>query len=61
MPLLQDDTTVKASWNSGASSHYVYVLDGDRNVRIAHYHESTAFASDGERLIEWVDEVLASR
>ena len=61
IPVLQDDSTTKALWNCGASSHYIYVIDGERNVRYALYSDTEAFSSSGARVIEWIDDVLGNR
>lgn len=58
IPVLQDDSKTKALWNCGASAHYLYVLDGDRNVHFAHYSETEPFAEDGLRLVEEIDSLL---
>ncbi len=60
VPILQDDSTVQAFFNSGASKYHFYVLDGQRNVVYAHY-SLTVEDEDGEalRLIDEVNEVLA--
>ncbi len=61
IPLLQDDSTTKAFWNCGASAHYVYVIDGERAVRYALYHDTRAFENGGARVVAWIDDVLAGR
>lgn len=60
LPILQDDATVQAFFNSGASKYHFYVLDGARNVAYAHY-ALTVEDEEGEalRLADEVNEVLA--
>ncbi len=57
IPVLQDTEEVQAFWNSGASPFYVYILDGERNVRYAHYRLS--FDGDEmERAVQEINDVL---
>ena len=59
LPILQDDSKIQAFFNCGADKNYFYVLDGDRNIRFAHYL-LTVEDEDGEqlRLIDEIDQVL---
>lgn len=57
VPVLQDTDEVRAFWNSGASPFYVYILDGERNVRYAHYRLSFD-GDEQERAIQEINDVL---
>jgi len=60
LPILQDDSTVQAFFNSGAGKYHFYVLDGARNVVYAHYALTVEDAEgEGQRLADEVNEVLA--
>ena len=60
LPILQDDSTVQAFFNSGAGKYHFYVLDGARNVAYAHYALTVEDAEgEGQRLVDEVNEVLA--
>lgn len=59
LPILQDTTDAMAFWNSGASSYYYYILDGDRNVVLAHYRLTIEDETgEGQRVIDEIDAVL---
>ncbi len=58
IPVLQDTPDDRALWNSGASMHYLYIIDGDRNVHYVHYSETVPFSDAGARMVEEIDAVL---
>jgi len=62
LPVMQDDSENRAYWNCGASGKYFYVLDGDRNLRFAHYFLHIDDPNgDGQRALDEIEALLGSR